>query len=262
LNTYERRHKLFEILRKQPGARVPELAGSLGVSEGTVRNDLNALEADGRLKRFHGGAVLREKTEFQCTSFSIRHKDHSSEKILISRHAAELVNDGDSILVDASSTAYFFALAIQDRQRLRVVTNGLDVARLLSQNPTNTVILIGGVLNTDGSSVTGLFSERIIQELHIQKAFVSCSGFSMERGMTEVHLEEAQLKRKAIESTTQVIALVDSSKFGKKDLTLFARLEQITHLFVDAGLDPRWVDLLNQAGVKFTICQEDAVFVK
>jgi DeoR/GlpR family transcriptional regulator of sugar metabolism len=148
LNTYERRHKLFEILRKQPGARVPELAGSLGVSEGTVRNDLNALEADGRLKRFHGGAVLREKTEFQCTSFSIRHKEHSAEKILISRHAAELVNDGDSILVDASSTAYFFALAIQDRQRLRVVTNGLDVARLLSQNPTNTVILIGGVLNT------------------------------------------------------------------------------------------------------------------
>lgn len=262
MNTYERRHKLFELLRKQPGARVPELAETLGVSEGTVRNDLNALEADGRLKRFHGGAVLREQTEFQCTSFSIRHKERSNEKMIIARHASDLVSDGDSILLDASSTAYFFALSINDRQRLRVVTNGIDVARLLAQNPTNTVILIGGVLNQDGSSVTGLFSERIIQELHIQKAFVSCSGFSLERGMTEVHLEEAQLKRKAIEATEQVIALVDSSKFGKKDLTLFAHLEQITHLFVDSGLSPKWIDLLTQAGVPFTICQEDGALVK
>jgi DeoR/GlpR family transcriptional regulator of sugar metabolism len=77
--------------------------------------------------------------------------------------------------------------------------------------------------------------------------------------MTEVHLEEAQLKRKAIEATTQVIALVDSSKFGKKDLTLFCRLEQITQLFVDPGLERKWIDQLNQAGIHYKICEEESV---
>lgn len=255
--TYERRYSILELLRKQPGLRVPELAKTLGVSEGTIRNDFNALEADGRLMRFHGGAILKEQADFHNTSFSVRHQEHSAEKMLIARYAARLVMEGDSILLDASSTAYYFALAIKDCQRLRVVTNGLDVARLLAQNLSNTVILIGGVMNQDGSSVTGLFSEQIIQELHIQKAFVSCSGFSLERGMTEVHLEEAQLKRKAIESATQVIALIDSSKLGKEDLTPFARPEQITHLFTDSGLAPEWTVKLKQGGIDFTICKEE-----
>ncbi len=255
--TYERRHSLLELLRKQPGLRVPEIAKALQVSEGTIRNDLNALETDGRLMRFHGGALLKEQAEFQNTSFSARHQQHSAEKMLIARCAADLVESGDSILLDASSTAYYFALAIKRCQRLRVVTNGLDVARLLAQNPTHTVVLIGGVLNQDGSSVTGLFSEQIIQELHIQRAFVSCSGFSLERGMTEVHLEEAQLKRKAIESASQLIALIDSSKFGKEDLTPFARPEQIAHLFTDSGLAPEWEIQLKQAGMAMTICTDE-----
>jgi len=258
LTAYERRYSLLELLRKQPGLRVRELAAALGVSEGTVRNDLNALEADGRLTRFHGGAVLQEQVGFHNTSFSARHQEHSAEKMLIGRCAAELVNDGDSILLDASSTVYVLGMAIRECQRLRVVTNGLDVARLLARNPSNSVILIGGVLNQDGSSVTGLFSEKNIQELHIQKAFVSSSGFSLERGMTEVHLDEAQLKRKAIESAAQLIALVDSSKFGKEDLTLFARAERITRLFTDFGLAPEWVARLKQAGIDFTICEAEA----
>jgi len=81
------------------------------------------------------------------------------------------------------------------------------------------VFLIGGIVNNDSSSVTGLLSERILEELRIQKAFLSCSGFSLERGLTEVHFAEAQIKRKAIESSQQLYALVDSSKFGQEMLT-------------------------------------------
>lgn len=255
MTAYERRHLLIELLRKQPGLRVREMAEALWVSEGTIRNDLNILESDGWLTRYHGGAVLKEQAGFQNTSFSSRHQEHSAEKLLIARRAAELVNDGDSLLLDASSTVYYLSLAIQGRQRLRVVTNGLDSARLLAKNPSNSVILIGGVLNLDGSSVTGLFSEQIIHELHTQKAFVSCSGFGLERGMTEVHLDEAQLKRKAIESAAQVIALIDSSKFGKEDLTSFASAGQITCLFTDSGLAPEWAALLEQARIAYTICE-------
>jgi DeoR/GlpR family transcriptional regulator of sugar metabolism len=255
MTTYERRQALLDLLRRQPGMRVPEIGDALEVSEGTIRNDLNALEAEGRLTRYHGGAVLMEQQSFRNTSFSDRHREHSVEKETIARCAADLVQDGDSILLDASSTIYYFALALESRQRLRVVTNGLDVARLLAKNPSNNVILIGGMLNPDGSSVTGLFSEQAMRELHVQKAFVSCSGFSIERGMTEVHLEEAQLKRKAIESAQQVYALVDSSKLGHEDLTPFSRPEQICCLYTDAGISPEWQQRIESAGIAITICK-------
>ena len=257
--TYGRRQFLVDILRKQPGLRIPELAKTLDVSEGTVRNDLNALEAEGRLKRVHGGAVLNDQDQFQNNSFSLRFHQNPAAKLAIAREAAFLIQDGDSILLDASSTCYYLARALSERKKLRVMTNGFEVARELAQNSSNTVILIGGIVNNDSSSVTGLLSEHIIEELHIQKAFVSCSGFSLERGMTEVHLAEAQLKRKAIESAQQVIALIDSTKFGEEDLTSFARSENITRLFTDVGLSQGWIEKLKQAGMRFTICEEEAI---
>jgi DeoR/GlpR family transcriptional regulator of sugar metabolism len=262
LTTHERRQTLLDILRKQPGLRVPELAQTLDVSEGTIRNDLNALEEQGSLIRVHGGAVLNNNDEFQNISFKLRFHKNSAAKLAIAREAAELVKDEDSILLDASSTVYFLARALSERRKLRVVTNGFEVARELAQNPSNNVILIGGVVNNDSSSVTGLLSERIIEELHIQKAFLSCSGFSLERGMTEILLAEAQIKRKAIESSQQLFALVDSSKFGKEDLTPFARPERITRLFTDAGLSPEWMARLEQTGIEFTICEEEVAPAK
>jgi DeoR/GlpR family transcriptional regulator of sugar metabolism len=134
---------------------------------------------------------------------------------------------------------------------LRVVTNGFEVARELAGNPSNNVILIGGVVNNSSSSVTGLLSERIIEELHIEKAFLSCSGFSLERGMTEILLAEAQIKRKVIESSKDLYALVDSSKFGRADLTSF-----------DKDISPEWVEQLKELEIEYTICQDEGVLVK
>jgi DeoR/GlpR family transcriptional regulator of sugar metabolism len=259
LTTFERRQSLLDNLRKQPGLRVPELAKALDVSEGTVRNDLNALEDQGRLKRVHGGAVLNDQDQFQNNSFVRRYKQNAAAKLAIAHEGVLLVNDGDSILLDASSTSYYLAQALSNHRKLRIMTNGFEVARELARNSSNTVILIGGVVNNDSSSVTGLLSEQIIAEMHIEKAFFSCSGFSIERGMTEVHFAEAQLKRKAIESSRQVIALIDSTKFGKEDLTPFARADQITYLISDSNLSPEWVEKLKQAEIKFTLCEEEAV---
>lgn len=262
MTTHERRQSLLELLRKQPGLRVPELAIALNVSEGTVRNDLNALEEEALLIRVHGGAVLNQQGQFQNNSFLRRFQQNAAAKLAIAREAAVLVSDGDSILLDASSTALYLARALSARRRLRVITNGFEVARELAHNSTNTVILLGGVVNNESSSVTGLLSEHIIEELHIQKAFLSCSGFSLERGMTEVHLAEAQLKRKVIESSQQLFALVDSTKFGKEDLTSFARPERINCLFTDNHLSPEWAKRLKQARLEFSICEEEAAVVK
>jgi len=259
MTTFQRRQSLLELLHKQPGLRVPEIAVALNVSEGTVRNDLNALESEGRLKRVHGGAILSDQGQFQNNSFIRRYKQHESAKLAIAREAALLIYDGDSIMLDASSTAYYLASVLAQRNKLRVMTNGFEVARELAQNTSNTVILIGGVVNNDSSSVTGLLSEQIIAEMHIEKAFFSCSGFSVERGMTEVHFEEAQLKRKAIESSKQIYGLIDSSKFGKEDLTPFARPMQITHIYTDSGITEEWKTRLQWANIPFTACVNDDV---
>lgn len=258
MTTSNRRQSLLDLLRRQPGLRVPELAKVLGISEGTVRNDLNALEEEGWLQRVHGGAVLSEQTQFHSNSYKLRFQKNADAKLAIAREASVLVKDGDSILLDASSTAFYLARGLADRQKLRVLTNGFDTALELARNSSNTVILIGGVVNNDSSSVTGLLSEQIIAEMHIEKAFFSCSGFSIERGMTEVHFEEAQLKRKAVESARQLYALVDSSKLGKEDLTSFARSEKISHLFTDSGITEDWQTRLRSANIPFTICHLDS----
>jgi DeoR/GlpR family transcriptional regulator of sugar metabolism len=258
LTTYERRQTLLDMLRSQPGIRVSEIANALGVSEGTVRNDFNALEEEGRLKRVHGGAILTDQSQFQNNSFVRRYNQNVSAKVAIAHEAALLVKDGDSIFLDASSTCFYLAQALSERVKLRVMTNGFEVARELAQNTSNSVILVGGVVNNDSSSVTGLLSEQIIAEMRIEKSFFSCSGFSIDRGMTEVHFEEAQLKRKAIESSKQVIGLIDFSKFGKEDLTPFAHPVQIAYVFTDASITAEWRNVLKKANVPFTACGEPA----
>lgn len=257
MNTSKRRQSLLDLLRKQPCFRVVEMADVLDVSQSTIRNDLNALEQEGKLKRVHGGAILSDQNPLANNSFKRRYQQNLHAKLIIAQHAAQLISDGDSILLDASSTAFCLASALSDRRQLRVVTNGFEVARELAKNTSNSVILIGGYVNYNASSVTGLLSEQIIEDLHMQKAFLSCSGFSLERGMTEVHIEEGQLKRKIIGSSQELFALIDSSKFGKEDLTPFARPENINRIFTDDGLSMTWRENLAQSGIEVTICTEE-----
>jgi DeoR family fructose operon transcriptional repressor len=124
----------------------------------------------------------------------------------------------------------------------------------LAQNSSNTVNLVGGILRPGIESVVGPWSERFLQDVRIKSAFVSCSGFTPDSGMTEVDVYEAQFRVKAIEVAGQVLALIDSSKFGKLDLTPSVRIEQIGHLFTDSGLSAEWAARLRQAGIAFTIC--------
>ncbi|MEE4193871.1 MAG: DeoR/GlpR family DNA-binding transcription regulator [Anaerolineae bacterium] len=262
MTAHERRQLILALLRDRSGIRVSELAEVFDVSEGTIRNDLNALEQQGYLNRVHGGAVLTSLEEYPPMNFSSRHQANVEKKACIGAQAARLVNDGDSIFLDASSTAYYLALNLGDHERLRVITNGIEVARLMAHNASNTVILIGGVVNHDGSSVGGLLSEQIIADFHVKKAFVSCSGFTLSRGMTEVYFEETQLKRKAIESSQQVIALIDSSKMGHEDLTPFAHSLQISHIFTDPEISDEWIQRLQDAKIPFTICGSSAISEK
>jgi DeoR/GlpR family transcriptional regulator of sugar metabolism len=259
LTAFERRQRMLDLLRTQPGMRVPELAEMLAVSQGTVRNDMEALALAGQLKRVHGGAALAESQPQTSASFAARARHHESLKLAIARRAAELVQDGDSIYLDASSTVYSMARFLADRRRLRVVTNGLDVARTLAAEPSNQVILPGGALSPDGSATAGSLAEQVMAGLHVRQAFVSASGVTLPAGLTDVYLDEARLKSKAIAAADRVVALVDSSKFGKVDLTAFASLEQVWRLFVDDGLSAGWIEQLRGVCQGFTLCAVDTV---
>jgi DeoR family fructose operon transcriptional repressor len=256
LITFERRQRLMTILREQPGIRVPEVAELLEVSEGTIRNDLNSLAGSGQVTRVRGGGVLLDEQPNRSTIFFTRLMTHRDAKQAIAQKATALVQDNDSILLDSSTTSYYLAGCLKARRDLTVITNGIESARELAKNSSNIVILLGGVLRVDGTAINVPLAEQILTEYHLKTAFLSCSGFTLEGGPTEVDIYEAQMKRKFIASSGSLVALIDSSKFGRADLTSFASLNQITHLFTDNGLAHAWVKKLEQAGVPFTLCNE------
>ncbi len=257
MTTFERRYRLLNILQEQPGIRVPDLARQLEVSEGTIRNDLRALAASGKLTRVWGGGIPMEERGVSPT-FATRARMNQPAKQAIARVASGLAADGDSLLLDASTTVFQMAHFLQDRHNLTVVTNGIEVGQELARDPSNTVILLGGILRPDGSAITRPLNDYLLKDLHIKTAFISSSGFSIEAGLTEVDLHEAQFKRAMIASAGRLVALIDSSKFGKVDLTSCARIEQVSHIFTDVELSPEWRDKLAQAGAAFTVCCDAA----
>jgi DeoR/GlpR family transcriptional regulator of sugar metabolism len=259
MTSFERRQRLLDLMQKQPGIRVPEVAKLLSVSEGTVRNDLRALAATRQIMRVRGGAVVSGVVRDASPAFSARARTQAEAKRRIARWAAELIEDGDTIAFDASTTVYYLVEFLGDRRNLTVITNGVEMARALAHNPSNTVILLGGVMRSDGTSVTGPISERTLSALHIKTAILSATGIALEAGLYEVDINEAELKRKIMASADSVIALVDSSKFGKVDLTPFASFNQIAHIYTDDGLAPHWIEQLQLQPVAFTVCAEDSV---
>jgi ribose transport system substrate-binding protein len=194
---------------------------------------------------------------FISPAFAARVQTNAQTKKRIARWAADMVQDGDSVLLDSSSTVYCIAAYLKDRSNLTVVTNGIEVAFALADNPTHTIILIGGVLRPERALLVGHLGEKLLENLHIGTAFVSCSGFSVDTGLTQVDIQEAQLKSRMIESADQVVALIDSTKFGKIDLTPFANVEQVSHILTDSNLAPRYIDEIRQTCVNLMVCGEN-----
>jgi len=246
------------MLSEQGSVRVSNLARLLDVSEGTIRNDLAALDEEHQLMRVRGGAVTRED-EPSRWSRATSNGDNAAAKLRIARWAADLIENGDSVLFDASLTVQSMAQYLKDRRHLTVVTNGLDVGRIMAENPSNTVILIGGILAQDGLSVSGSLAEKFLKDLHIRYAFITCSGCSLDTGLMEFDIQQANIKTQMIRSAQQTIALIDSSKFGKLGLTPFASISEIAHIFTDSDIAPAVVEQLQQRVANLTICEENTI---
>ena len=184
---------------------------------------------------------------------------NAGAKKRIARWAADGVQDGDSIFLDANTTVVSVAPLLQKYRNLATVTTGIEVARHLAENPSNTVVLIGGIVDTNGRSITSLIGGPMIQSLHFTSAFISCVGFSLESGLTERNIDEAQLKQELLTGAQPIIALVDSAKFEQVGLAPFADHSEITYLVTDSVAEPETINRIQQRGIRVTGRGEDSV---
>ncbi len=258
MTTFERRRTILRLLREQPGIKVARMADLLEVSEGTIRNDLNALETEQKLRRVHGGAILLEVPELAAIT-RMQALTNAEAKQRIARWAAERVNDGDAIFLDASTTVRCMIPFIKEHKNLTIVTNGLETARLLATNPAHTVILVGGVVDSNGTATTSRMGIGTLENLNIQTAFVSGVGFTIETGLTEGTLEEANLKQATLASARRTIALVDSTKIGKVGFAAFALSDEINDFYTDSNAPNEFINLMREARINLMICGENTV---
>ncbi len=228
------------------------LAETLGVSDVTIRTDLSALEQEKKINRIHGGAVLTNQPRSQ--HFQSRTHVNEEEKRWIARYAAELVEDFDTIILDASTTAYHMAEYLAACQGLTVFTNGVEVAYRLAQNASNKVILTGGLLRLHTDSVGGQFGESVLGSVKVRKAFLSCTGWSASFDPMDDDLFEVQTKKAMVACAETVIILVDSTKFSKQGLAAFANTSQIDRVISDAQIMDDQLSALRQAGIQVMVC--------
>jgi ribose transport system substrate-binding protein len=255
MTTDTRRRKILEILHAQGFCNVTALAKELQVSEVTIRNDLSVLEEQNKVSRIHGGAVPVTEN-VRSRNFEERIHINQNKKRWIARCAAEQVDNHDTIILDASTTAYFIADYLKNHQGLTVFTNGIEIAFKLGENPSNRVILTGGVLRVETASLAGRFGDNILNGVRASKAFLSCTGWSPGLEAMDDDLFEAQLKKEMVNAAESVIIIADSSKFSKQGVSPFAPINRISMVITDDGIELPRLNRFQQEGTKVSVCGE------
>ena len=220
------------MIEENARASVIDLSKRLSVSEVTIRKDLAVLEGEGSVLRTHGGAISVGRSRAEL-AFEVRARLHTTEKSLIGAEAARLVEDGDSIALDASSTALQIARHLKARRELTVVTNGIRVATELAAQPSITVLMPGGAVRWEAFSLVGKWGTMMLRQLNIQKAFVGAVGFTLEEGLTDVNAEEAELKRAMVVSAKDVIGVFDHTKWNRVAMATFCPTNQLRLVISD-----------------------------
>ena len=256
----DRRRRIASLVRERGSVRASELSDLFGVTDETIRRDLEELAQSGILRRLHGGAVA-ERTRAE-SDFALRLLEHEGEKVAIAREAAKLVSDGSTIIVDSGTTALHFTRALQDKRDLVVVTNAVTNAVELMDNPNVTVVLTGGVVRRATFGAAGDMAVRSLGELRVDQTFLGISGVSIEGGLTYPSFEEAAVKRAMIAAASEIILLADHHKFGHDTMVRVAPLEVLTKVVTTPGLDPRIEAHLLDIGVAVTIATPPAPAAK
>ncbi|HVX14437.1 MAG TPA: DeoR/GlpR family DNA-binding transcription regulator [Pirellulales bacterium] len=248
----ERRNRLLELVRAQGFAALPDLAEALKVSESTVRRDLEYLEESGTAKRTHGG-VFYTGTSPKLPHFDERQPAQWDKKRAIASRAVELIENGDTVLLDGGTTTYEVARLLVGRP-LQVVTNSLPVANLFASSANTDLVLVGGYVYPRTGVSLGPYANEMLARLNVRRTVLSVSGIN-ERGCFNNNLLLVETERAMMRAAEEVIVVADSTKFGHQSLALLCSLEEISHFVVDNEIGTDWRSKLLAAGTDLIIAE-------
>ncbi|WP_019119873.1 DeoR/GlpR family DNA-binding transcription regulator [Brevibacillus massiliensis] len=249
----DRHRAIIDLLEERGTLRVADLSKRFQVTEETIRRDLERLEGEGALLRVHGGAVRNRKEGLEIPALQ-REALNREEKRAIGVTAASLVEDGEIIALDASTTCLQLAKHLPDLH-LTVLTNSIAVVLELASRENVNVILAGGYFRRESLSLLGVPTENMIEGYHVDKYFFSCHGFDLRRGVSEADELQAQVKKRFISISEQLILLADSSKYNRKSLVRLTGLEKVDKLVTDNKLPVNCIKEVKQKGVNILVAE-------
>ncbi|OAB46582.1 DeoR/GlpR family DNA-binding transcription regulator [Paenibacillus antarcticus] len=254
--TYEeRRQTILDQLVTDGKVQVHALAKLFNVSTETIRRDLDRLEKEGRLRKVYGGAVLMRSEMIEPT-FLKRSQMQRSEKQAIGKLAVSLIQHGETVILDNGTTTLEIMRQLKDRADVTVITNSVPILTSALEEFQGKVIFVGGEVNASYQAATGAITHQLLDQLKVNKAFISAGGVSLSDGITDYNLEEALLSRKMMQRTEESILVVDHSKFGVTTFAQIAPIEQISMILSDSKCSREWIDALQQLDVEILLCEK------
>lgn len=236
------------ILQKQKSVLVSDLSKRFHVTEETIRRDLEKLEREGLVKRTYGGAVLSESISIDLP-FDVREITNIEEKKAIASKVSEFIEDGDTLMLDSSSTALQLTEHIKKKKNITVITNSVKMILELNGAENVRVICTGGDLRHSNLSFVGYLSERAIRSYHVDKAIISCKAVNMEKGILESNDSEAYVKRAMVERAQKTYLLLDNSKFDRMSFINITEFDSIHAIFTDKKLSENWEQFFQEKGI-------------
>lgn len=246
----ERRNRLLELVRVRGFAALPDLADALQVSESTVRRDLDYLEETGTAKRTHGG-VFYTGSSPKLPHFDERQPAQWDKKRLIAARAAELIENGDTVLLDGGTTTYEVARLLVGRP-LQVVTNSLPVANLFASSSGTDLVLLGGYVYPRTGVALGPYANDMLSRLNVRKTVMSVAAVNI-RGYFNSNLLLVETERSMMKAAEDVIVVADSTKFGHQSLAHLCPLNAVNHLVVDHEITEDWRSKIIASGVELLV---------
>lgn len=252
-----RRESIKELLRSTGFVNVQELVTRFGVSSETVRRDLEAMEKDGLVRRIHGGAVSTQPLISE-SAYTLRRQIHTPEKQAIARTAADLICDGDTVLIAPGTTTLEIASQLRQRVELTVITNSLPVAMELAGCPGISVFCLGGHLRGDDFSTSGITAMQNLNMFNANKLIIGIGGITPQRGLTDYRMDESALLRIFVEKADCVIGIADHSKFGVTAMYNICPANRLNHLITDSGTPEELYKPFSDMGVQVHIVSTEA----
>ena len=231
----QRRQKILELLQEEGSARVKALSDTFNVSEPTIRQDLEKLEAEGFIVRKHGGAFLKSVPQ-QVQAMSLEHLDNMGKKHAIGRKAAKFVDHGETIILDAGSTTTEMVDFLIEKQNLKVMTNALNIVLRLGAVPGFTVFSSSGQFKPPTLSLTGEKAAEFFSDVYASKLFLATAGISFDAGLTYPGFNDLYVKRAMIKAAKEVFLVADATKIGKVSLASLGGLDLIQTFITDTSI--------------------------